>query len=40
MEMRQEGTQRGGRQGLMSEYNIMDDRHCDTSDGKNRHVHV
>lgn len=40
MEMRQEGTQRGGRQGLMSEWNIMDDRNCDTPDGKNRHVHV
>lgn len=34
MEMRQEGTQRGGRQGLMSEWNIMDDRNRDTPDEK------
>lgn len=41
MEMRQEGTQRGGRQGLMSEWNIMDDRNRDTPDEKKRrHVHV
>lgn len=34
MEMRQEGRRRGGRQGLMSEWKIMRDRHCDNPDGK------
>lgn len=41
MEMRQEGTQRGGRQGLMSEWNVMDvTLRMEKTKQKRRHVHV